>query len=134
MWAVLMEGLAKFSQPRLIDWGGGGMLNINCMNFKKYCKVKGRTGPAQWSSGSGRGSDDGSMTITGTLTLTLVLQPCVGVLQNSSVLLLRQCLSHELNGPAHLNLSLLPLTCADEPPHAPPSPDSLIISVRGFPG
>lgn len=44
-------------------------LNINCMNFKKYCKVKRRTGPAEWSSGSGRGSDDGSLTITGTLTL-----------------------------------------------------------------
>lgn len=53
-------------------------LNTNCMNFKKHCKVKCRTGPAQWSSGSGRGSDDGSLTIP--VTLTLVLWPCVGAL------------------------------------------------------
>lgn len=72
MWAVIMEGLAKFSQPRLIE-SGGGAEEYKLLNFKKYCKVKCCTGLAQWSSGSGRGSDDGSLTITGTLTLTLVM-------------------------------------------------------------
>lgn len=51
----------------------GGAEEYKLLNFKKCWKVKCRTGPAQWSSGSGRGSDDGSLTITGTLTLTLVM-------------------------------------------------------------